>query len=45
MLNLMQRYNNFLIYANFRYEKWEILSKKDQKLGKKAHMNVRAKTV
>jgi len=28
MINLMQRYNNFLIYANFRYEKWEILSKK-----------------
>ena len=35
MLNLMQRYNNFLIYANFRYEKWEILSKKIKNWAKK----------
>ena len=45
MLNRVQRYNIFLIYASFRYEKWEILSKKIKNGAKRAHMNVLAETV
>ena len=35
MLNLMQRYNKKMEYANFRDEKWEILSKKIKNWAKK----------
>ena len=38
MLNWVQRYNIFLIYANFRDEKWEILSKKIKNDSKKPHI-------